>query len=649
VSVFHVKSVTIPDSTNTDIVRPSDYNSGHNQFLTISGNTLGASTVSGTNIVWAGTNNISLSINGATVSISGPNLTFRASNDAVGLNTAQTNVTWTVNSAGISLNAGGYAGTGFTSTTTVGTAVVGTHNTAGLSLGVPAYITTARGSTDAVGLATAQTNVTWTVNSNGLSLNAGGYAGTGFTSTSTAGSDIKATNNTAGLSMAVPLYLTTARGSTDAVGLNTAQTNVTWTVNSAGISLNAAGYAGTGTTFNGGGVSGSMTVNSVGVQLSLSANAGTVNQTGPNIGVSTGGNTLGSTGTVSTGNVVFVGGNNITLSQSTGGAGSNATITIIGNGGGIGAGVSTGGNTAGSTGTVTTGNVVFVGSSGITLSQSTGAAGSNATITIIGIGNKETISSWQYPAEINSSSAMAGQSVSMAAAFQMPQDGSFSFIRLPASMSTNSTTIATVATANANMSAELYSTWNAVVYSMGTGASSKSLISVVSGSGGFTFRNSISITNSTQYSVTQGFSAQAQGAGTTLTTQYSISNTNWSLVSTAIQSAFSAARYIDIPFANSLTPGPYWLVFGFSTSSATNSASFAAGTQCNVRFTAVHGATQTNQVWGVMGSTNLTTGGLAGVGSFSTAGGGTTSAFDVSFISSNASHFIPIWHMLRSA
>jgi hypothetical protein len=184
--------------------------------------------------------------------------TARASNDAVGLNTAKTNVTWTVNSSGISFDAGGYAGTGFTTATTAGVAIVGTQNTAGLSLGVPAmlttaalstmglyassntyltssgthdarslsfrgdknitvgisasevvfsvgnYLTTARGSTDAIGLNTAQTNVTWTVNSSGLSFNAGGYAGTGFTSTTTAGTDIKATNNTAGLSLAFP-------------------------------------------------------------------------------------------------------------------------------------------------------------------------------------------------------------------------------------------------------------------------------------------------------------------------------------------------------------------------------------------------------------------------------------------------------------
>lgn len=42
--------------------------------------------------------------------------TARASNDAVGLNTAQSNVTWTVNSSGISLDGRGYAGTGTSAT-----------------------------------------------------------------------------------------------------------------------------------------------------------------------------------------------------------------------------------------------------------------------------------------------------------------------------------------------------------------------------------------------------------------------------------------------------------------------------------------------------------------------------------------------------
>lgn len=78
-ALSHVKSNTIGDFTGTvtvmnstggtqtaaatDLVRPSDWNSAHNFFQTISGNTAGQSTASGTNLVIGGTN-------GATVSLS---------------------------------------------------------------------------------------------------------------------------------------------------------------------------------------------------------------------------------------------------------------------------------------------------------------------------------------------------------------------------------------------------------------------------------------------------------------------------------------------------------------------------------------------------------------------------------------------------
>jgi hypothetical protein len=73
----HVKSDTIGDFTGTitglnsqgstttivatDLVRPSDWNSVHNFFQTITGNTLGTSTASGTNLVMGGTNGVQLS------------------------------------------------------------------------------------------------------------------------------------------------------------------------------------------------------------------------------------------------------------------------------------------------------------------------------------------------------------------------------------------------------------------------------------------------------------------------------------------------------------------------------------------------------------------------------------------------------------
>jgi hypothetical protein len=70
-SIGHVKNVTIGDGTNTDVVRPSDWNSNHNMILNIGGNTAGTSQVVGTDIVWAGGNNITLSANGSTISIIG--------------------------------------------------------------------------------------------------------------------------------------------------------------------------------------------------------------------------------------------------------------------------------------------------------------------------------------------------------------------------------------------------------------------------------------------------------------------------------------------------------------------------------------------------------------------------------------------------
>ncbi|NBW20426.1 MAG: hypothetical protein EBR82_71905, partial [Caulobacteraceae bacterium] len=350
-AVSHVYSNLVPDATGTmsvwfgattqtvaasDVVKPSDWNSAHNQVVTLAGNTAGVSVVTGTNIVFGGSNNVTLSgiqganagtinisaaagggggsvtvsagtssaalgsivysnANGVSFGLNGSTITAtvatnylttaqpvgaylttaRASNDAIGLNTAQSNVTWTVNSSGLSLDARGYAGSGYTSTTTAGTAIAGTHNSAGLSLGVPAflttaqpvgaYLTTARASNDAVGLNTAQSNVTWTVNSSGLSLDARGYAGT-----ATGATNANVTVNSGGVSVSVGNYITTARGSTDAIGLNTAQSNVTWTVNSSGLSLDARGYAGTGTTFNGANISGSVTLDSAGLQLSLS-------------------------------------------------------------------------------------------------------------------------------------------------------------------------------------------------------------------------------------------------------------------------------------------------------------------------------------------------------------------------------------------
>lgn len=315
--------------------------------------------------------------------------------------------------------------------------------------------------------------------------------------------------------------------------------------------------------------------------------------------------------------------------------------------GGVFAGVSNLGNTAGSTGTVSTGNFVLVGSNGITLSQSTAAAGSHATVTILG-SPPATLSYYRHPIVTNS--AVATAQGSYAVPFVLPQHCSFSYFRFMGSFTTQSTTIATTA-ASLSASAEAYTTFNVVIYSHGTGANSLSLQSVASGSAGWTVRNSISVAaNGTQYSVTQAVSGNALGAGTTRTTQYSISNTNYSLTTNQIFTEWSGPRYIDIPLAASFTPGNYFAVFGMTTSSATNSTGFSAATACRVFLSNVYGASNTSTVIGVMGSTNFTSGGWAmGAGSFSTAGNGTTNSIPLSAISTLAANFVPAFNMIRQA
>lgn len=54
----------------TDLVRPVDWNSGHNQYFTLIGNTNNASTVSGTNIVLSGGGNITLVGSNSVIGIS---------------------------------------------------------------------------------------------------------------------------------------------------------------------------------------------------------------------------------------------------------------------------------------------------------------------------------------------------------------------------------------------------------------------------------------------------------------------------------------------------------------------------------------------------------------------------------------------------
>ena len=228
---------------------------------------------------------------------------------------------------------GAIAGTGFTSTTTGGVVVVGTNSTNGLSLGIPNYITTY----------VAQSTQTQP---------AGNIAGTGTTTTTQAGSTLGATQNSNGLSLAVPLWITTYVG-------QTTQTQP------AG---NIAGIGTTTTTQAGSTLGATLSTNGLSLAVPAWVTAGGGNVA--SIGVSTLGNTLGNTGIYS-GQVVFAGGNNITLSVSSGAAGAQ-TITISGpNAGGAQTGIS--GIIVSNT-TYTSGSVSLSNANGISFGSSAGQA-----------------------------------------------------------------------------------------------------------------------------------------------------------------------------------------------------------------------------------------------------------------------------------
>jgi hypothetical protein len=393
-ALYHAYSQTVADGTATSVVRPSDWNSAHVQGQTISGNTAGFSSFTGTNIVLQGGNNVTLSAataaGAATIIISGANTVAQ---------TVQTQAS------------GAIAGTGFTSTTTAGTAITAAMGTNGLSMAVPQFITTyvndltsGRAGTGFTSTTTAGTAITAALGTNGLSMAipaflttatqsvqtqaSGAIAGTGFTSTTTAGTAITAALGTNGLTMAVPQYITTfvndltsGRAGTGFTSTTTAGTAIVATQGTNGLSMAVPAYittfaaqtadtnkAGTGTTLATTNINATLAANTNGVALSLSV---------PDVDFNAWnllGNTSGTTGTTVTtqGALYFHGGNNITLSG-------NSNTIVISAGAGGGTTNQTGPNIAVVGSTITSGTVVFSNSNGVSF----GLNGSTLTASVL--------------------------------------------------------------------------------------------------------------------------------------------------------------------------------------------------------------------------------------------------------------------------
>jgi hypothetical protein len=381
-------------------------------------------------------------------------------------------------------------------------------------------------------------------------------------------------------------YLTTARASTDGVGLNTAQTNVTWTVNSSGISLNASGYAGIGTSAT----NASITLNSNGLAISVAAPGG-------------GGNV-----------VITAGLANTTLSNFS-----------FGDANGVNFGIN--------------GSTITASHNGLTTAMQ-----SDATTTNI----RSYFDNGLVYAGTTAFSM--GGSSNYVQPFILPYPVSASFIRIANSWAFGSTTGAT----SANQSLTLnnsQSIW-VNIYTKGTGANAKSLQFITSGSVSLVFQVQVSIgaasNNQTIYH-NYTYPQREGSAQGNFATNYNLTNASYN-VSTTHLTSFNGSRWLDVPFAASLSPGNYWMAIAQSTATATTGG-VAAMTNLTARNTYV-AVSQINGNIAAMGtaSNNSTNPMRNGLGYWSTnANGSSSSSLGLTGISSVANQPVLPFQIIREA
>lgn len=301
------------------------------------------------------------------------------------------------------------------------------------------------------------------------------------------------------------------------------------------------------------------------------------------VGVSTGGNTSGNTGTYS-GQVVFAGGNNITLSVSSG-AGGAQTITISGaNAGGAQTGIS--GIVVSNT-TYTSGTVSFSNANGISFGSSAGQAitasytvptQTNQTAGLYALGNTTQNSSTTLDARTLSFNALGAMTMGYSnGSIQVsaPVTSSIS-VTGQLSLSVNGSTI--------SLGAASYGTrsyWDNGFIAGSGGLSQLGLGSVViqplGADANFSFSalrqfisGSFSSSSNSSYAGTISVQAAIYTRNASTLSLASSGSQSYAFTNTSNNSSgsLSGVRGITLPLNASLTPGEYWIGMWSSTASA---------------------------------------------------------------------------------
>jgi hypothetical protein len=400
------------------------------------------------------------------------------------------------------------------------------------------------------------------------------------------------------------------------------------------------------------------------------------------VGVSNIGGTSGNTGLLP-GQMVLAGGNNITLSVGTA-AGSLQTVTISAASqtnqtvGMYALGQTTQNSSttfdARTLGSFSADGLLTVGFSNGTIQLSaahliagTQTAGGASAVSLVnsngvsfGMSNSSNITAnvgflsyWANQIQLdNTATTTVANSTSYIAPFFLPLPLSASYLRMPVIMSAQTTTIGT--TINTTITMSYLQTIYAMIYSQGTGGSSRSLMSVTSSSIGWTqvFKyQQAGVTNQATHSYQisygiEGGSTQtfAASAGQTASTQ---------TLQSSIASDFSGLRYLDIPFGNSLSAGAYWFAYGLSSTTSTQ------GTNALTNLAFTHAViVNTNQPLTNVGTGNFGNMGAAtatsqdilfGIGSYTSNAIGPVAALAMSNVSSNAKRINPYYQFVRQA
>lgn len=215
--------------------------------------------------------------------------------------------------------------------------------------------------------------------------------------------------------------------------------------------------------------------------------------------------------------------------------------------GGVFAGVSNLGNTAGSTGTVSTGNFVLAGSNGITLSQSTGAAGSAATVTILG--DRVTLSSadlWDDITPLAQSASSLGQN----SVYFWPK------VLDDALYVSNVLVAASLTAGSSSATSVIISRGYTLSFGIYSRHSTNNTVLTQHYSTTYTMAASISSNVSLGFSIITGI-----GNSTSYNT------TAVSSAGVALSASVHGARYLILPVNSTLSRGEWWFAVGNSSSS----------------------------------------------------------------------------------